>query len=112
MSALTFASIVHGFVALAPIYGKGLLRGPLEYLAVHETLRITPAMYLCVTEHVWTPSEPATAALGDAAQMQAGQAWSPFRTMRAQNSDPALPISSQNEQPIAGLSSAMAGATC
>jgi hypothetical protein len=41
---------------------------------VHETLRVTPAMHLGVTDHVWTISELMAAALSRGAQMQVKRA--------------------------------------
>jgi len=41
-----------------------------NFCRVHETLRVTPAMHLGVTDHVWTTSELVTAALSRGAQMQ------------------------------------------
>ena len=39
-----------------------------NFCRVHETLRITPAMQLGVTDHVWTVTELVQAAIGGAAQ--------------------------------------------
>jgi IS1 family transposase len=41
-----------------------------NFCRVHETLRITPAMHLGITDHVWTMSELLDAALSKGAQMQ------------------------------------------
>lgn len=45
-----------------------------NFCRVHETLRVTPAMHLGVTDHVWTTSELVTAALSRGAQMQVKRA--------------------------------------
>jgi len=45
-----------------------------NFCRVHETLRITPAMHLGVTDHVWTISEFIEAALSKGAQMQVKKA--------------------------------------
>ena len=45
-----------------------------NFCRVHETLRVTPAMHLGVTDHIWTISELVTAALSRGAQMQVKRA--------------------------------------
>jgi IS1 family transposase len=49
-----------------------------NFCRVHETLRITPAMHLGITDHVWTISELIEAALSKGAQMRVKRALSPF----------------------------------
>jgi IS1 family transposase len=41
-----------------------------NFCRVHETLRITPAMHLSITDHVWTMSDLIEAALSKGAQMR------------------------------------------
>ena len=53
-----------------------------NFCRVHETLRITPAMHLGITDHVWTISELVTAALSDGAQMQVKRALGQFRVIQ------------------------------
>ena len=52
-----------------------------NFCRVHETLRITPAMQLGITDHVWTISELVEAALSKGAQMQVKRALSGFRVI-------------------------------
>jgi len=52
-----------------------------NFCRVHETLRITPAMQLGITDHVWTISELVHAALSDGAQMQVKRARGAFRVI-------------------------------
>jgi IS1 family transposase len=52
-----------------------------NFCRVHETLRITPAMHLGVTDHVWTISELIDAALSKGAQMRVKRAQSQFRVI-------------------------------
>jgi len=52
-----------------------------NFCRVHETLRITPAMHLGVTDHVWTISELIEAALSNGAQMQVKRALGSFRVI-------------------------------
>jgi IS1 family transposase len=49
---------------------------------VHETLRVTPAMHLGITDHVWTISELIEAALSKGAQMQVKRALAQFRVIK------------------------------
>jgi hypothetical protein len=49
-----------------------------NFCRVHETLRITPAMHLGITDHIWTISELIEAALSKGAQMRVKRALSPF----------------------------------
>lgn len=53
-----------------------------NFCRVHETLRITPAMQLGVTDHVWTITELVQAALSDGAQMQVKRAMAAFRVIQ------------------------------
>jgi IS1 family transposase len=53
-----------------------------NFCRVHETLRVTPAMHLGVTDHVWTVSELVTAALSKGAQMQVKRAMGGFRVIQ------------------------------
>ena len=50
-----------------------------NFCRVHETLRITPAMQLGITDHVWGISELVNAALSDGAQMQVKRALGSWR---------------------------------
>ncbi len=50
-----------------------------NFCRVHETLRITPAMHLGITDHVWTMSELLDAALSKAAQMHVKRSLPQFR---------------------------------
>jgi IS1 family transposase len=50
-----------------------------NFCRVHEALRITPAMHLGITDHVWTISELIEAALSQGAQMQVKRAMAAFR---------------------------------
>jgi IS1 family transposase len=50
-----------------------------NFCRVHETLRITPAMHLSITDHVWTMSELIEAALSKGAQMQVQKALGQLR---------------------------------
>src|SRR6185503_14136639 len=50
-----------------------------NFCRVHEALRITPAMHLGVTDHVWAISELIDAALSKGAQMRVKKAQSQFR---------------------------------
>ena len=52
-----------------------------NFCRVHETLRVTPAMQLGITDHVWTISELVQAALSDGAQMQVKRAMAGFRVI-------------------------------
>jgi IS1 family transposase len=52
-----------------------------NFCRVHETLRITPAMQLGITDHVWTISELVAAALSKGAQMQVKRAMAGFRVI-------------------------------
>lgn len=52
-----------------------------NFCRVHETLRITPAMHLGVTDHVWSVSELVQAALSKGAQMQVKKAIATFRVI-------------------------------
>lgn len=52
-----------------------------NFCRVHETLRITPAMHLGITDHVWTISELIEAALSKGAQMRVKRAQSQFRVI-------------------------------
>jgi hypothetical protein len=42
-----------------------------NFCRVHEALRVTPAMQLGVTDHIWTVAEPVEAALSGALPKQA-----------------------------------------
>jgi len=53
-----------------------------NFCRVHETLRITPAMQLGVTDHVWTISELVEAALSKGAQMQVKRALGGFHVIQ------------------------------
>jgi IS1 family transposase len=53
-----------------------------NFCRVHETLRITPAMQLGITDHVWPISELVQAALSDGAQMQVKRAMGQFRVIQ------------------------------
>jgi IS1 family transposase len=53
-----------------------------NFCRVHETLRITPAMQLGITDHVWGVSELVQAALSDGAQMQVKRAMANFRVVQ------------------------------
>jgi IS1 family transposase len=53
-----------------------------NFCRVHETLRITPAMQLGVTDHVWGVSELAAAALSDGAQMQVKRALGAWKVIQ------------------------------
>jgi IS1 family transposase len=57
-----------------------------NFCRVHETLRITPAMQLGITDHVWTISELVHAALSDGAQMQVKRAMPGFRVIEGSKS--------------------------
>jgi IS1 family transposase len=48
---------------------------------VHETLRVTPAMQLGVTDHIWSIGELVDAALSDDAPTPAGREIGPFRVI-------------------------------
>lgn len=50
-----------------------------NFCRVHETLRITPAMHLGITDHVWTMSELLDAALSKGAQMHVKRSLPQFR---------------------------------
>ncbi len=52
-----------------------------NFCRVHETLRVTPAMHLGVTDHIWTTSELVTAALSHGAQMRVKRAVAGFRVI-------------------------------
>jgi len=52
-----------------------------NFCRVHETLRITPAMQLGITDHVWSISELVQAALSHGAQMQVKRALGAFRVI-------------------------------
>ena len=52
-----------------------------NFCRVHETLRITPAMQLGITDHVWGVTELVNAALSDGAQMQVSRALAAFRVI-------------------------------
>jgi IS1 family transposase len=49
-----------------------------NFCRVHEALRITPAMHMGITDHVWTISELIEAALSKGAQMQVKRATREF----------------------------------
>ena len=53
-----------------------------NFCRVHETLRITAAMQLGVTDHVWTISELVDSALSKGAQMQVNRALGQFRVIQ------------------------------
>jgi IS1 family transposase len=53
-----------------------------NFCRVHETLRITPAMHLGITDHVWTMSELIEAALSKGAQMQVKRVQAEFRVLK------------------------------
>jgi hypothetical protein len=46
---------------------------------VHETLRVTPAMQLDVTDHIWSIGKLVDAALSNEAPAPAGRKVGPFR---------------------------------
>jgi hypothetical protein len=48
---------------------------------VHETLRVTPAMQLGVTDHIWSIGELVGAALSNEAPAPAGRKAGPFRVI-------------------------------
>jgi IS1 family transposase len=52
-----------------------------NFCRVHETLRVTPAMHLGITDHVWAISELIDAALSKGAQMRVKKAQSQFRVI-------------------------------
>jgi IS1 family transposase len=53
-----------------------------NFCRVHETLRITPAMHLGITDHVWAISELIEAALSKGAQMRVKKALSLFHVVK------------------------------
>jgi hypothetical protein len=53
-----------------------------NFCRVHETLRITPAMQLGITDHVWGVTELVNAALSDGAQAQVKRAMAEFQVIR------------------------------
>jgi hypothetical protein len=81
-----FDTSAHGVVAKQMVVIAG---GPdsANYYAketlvrVERTLRITPAMHLNVTDHVWTVSELVTAALGGEVQRRVEGAKRQFRVI-------------------------------
>ena len=50
-----------------------------NFCRVHETLRVTPAMQLGVTDHIWSIGELVDAALSDGVPMLAGRKIGSFR---------------------------------
>ena len=50
-----------------------------NFCRVHETLRVTPAMQLGLTDHIWSIGELMDAALSIEAPMPAGRKAGPFR---------------------------------
>jgi hypothetical protein len=50
-----------------------------NFCRVHETLRVTPAMQLAVTDHIWSIGELVDAALIDKAPRPVGRMIGPFR---------------------------------
>jgi len=53
-----------------------------NFCRVHETLRVTPAMQLGVTDHVWSIGELVDAALNNEAPKPAGRKAGPFRVIK------------------------------
>jgi IS1 family transposase len=56
----------------------GLYVGHYNFCRVHETLRVTPAMQLGVTEHIWTIGELVDAALEDVLPAPGGRRYGRF----------------------------------
>ena len=52
-----------------------------NFCRVHETLRVTPAIHLGITDHVWTIGELVEAALSKGAQMQVKRSLGQFRVI-------------------------------
>ena len=52
-----------------------------NFCRVHEALRVTPAMHLGVTDHIWTMSELVEAALSKGAQIQVRRALDGFHVI-------------------------------
>jgi hypothetical protein len=50
-----------------------------NFCRVHETLRVTPAMQLGVTDHIWSIGELVDAALSNEAPKPIGRNIGPFR---------------------------------
>jgi hypothetical protein len=68
-----------------------------NFCRVHETLRVTPAMQLGVTDHIWSIGELVDAALSNDAQAPVGRKAGPFRiieVVRFSQSGGAIQVSS------------------